>query len=271
MLLLPQRNDRAILVLAGNRDEVFIDPGTARVLGRRRFGASLTECVKQFHVGLFAGRTGRVLVGIGGLGSLALGTTGLVLWWRSRGIRAPVLNVHRQLGLVGLVPSSILAVTGAVLIFRPYLAPVLNLLTGPMPLDIVAHSQGDPGQKAPSLEDIRQKALRIHPNARVTRLYLPEGFHGTFAARLRLPEDGNPHGNTAILFDRYSGAMILEHCSRSTSPLQKILWYAAYPWHTGDALGFPGKCLVALTGLVPSALLITGLIWWRTRKYPMRP
>src|SRR4051794_14364678 len=42
LLVLPRRNDRAVLALTGrgeDRWEVFVHPGTARVLGRRRFGS----------------------------------------------------------------------------------------------------------------------------------------------------------------------------------------------------------------------------------------
>ena len=277
MVLLPNRNDRAILVfLVGrgpaDRWEVFVDPSTAKVLGRRRFGSAWIERVKQLHVELFAGRVGRMIVGAGGLCSLALGGTGLVLWWRTRPrspshFRRPAaLDVHRRFGIIGLVPTTILAMTGALLIFRPYLAPILNHLTGPMPLELVVHSRGDRNLKPPSLDQIRDQALQAYPDSRVTRLYLPEGIRGTFAARLHLPEDANPHGNTAMLFDRYSGELIQEHSSRVTSVVQKILWYAPYPWHTGDALGLFGRGLVALAGMIPFALLTTGVMWWRSRR-----
>lgn len=89
MMLFPDRPDRAWLVLLVGRGptdrwEVYVDPGTARVLGRRRFGSAWTETVKRLHVELFAGPTGRIVVGLGGLASLALGATGLALWWRGR-------------------------------------------------------------------------------------------------------------------------------------------------------------------------------------------
>jgi uncharacterized iron-regulated membrane protein len=277
MLLLPERDDRAILVLLvgrgpADRWEVFVDPSTAKVMGRRRFGSAWTERVKQLHVELFAGRKGRIIVGLGGLCSLCLGGTGLLLWWRTRPrspsrFRHPVaLDVHRKVGFAGLIPSTILGLTGVLLIFRPYLAPILHPLTGPMPLDSVVYSEGDRSLEPPSLDRIRDQARTAYPDARVTRLYLPDGAKGTFAVRLHLPEDGNPHGNTAMLFDRYNGELIQEHSSRETSVLQKIIWYAVYPWHTGDALGLVGRVLVALSGLIPVTLLATGVLWWRNRR-----
>jgi prepilin-type N-terminal cleavage/methylation domain-containing protein len=156
-------------------------------------------------------------------------------------IEGMALDVHRKFGIVGLIPLTILGLTGALLIFRPYLAPILNPLTGPLPLGSAVHSRGDRSLKPPSLDQIRDQALLAYPDARVTRLNLPEGVEGTFAARLHLPEVGNPHGNTAILFDRYSGELIQEHSSRGTSAVQKIVWYAAYPWQTGDASGLVGR------------------------------
>jgi uncharacterized iron-regulated membrane protein len=226
------------------------------------------ERVKQLHVELFSGKRGRIVVGIGGLVSILLGGTGLALWWRSRNPGWPrsAYGWHRQLGLLSVIPLTILAMTGSMLVFRPYILPVLNEITGPMPLETVVKSRGDRSTPAPTLDQIRDRALAAYPDATVTRIYLPEGPDGTFAVRLRLPEDGNPHGNSAMRFDRYGGESIQEHSSRSTSSIQKILWYAPYPWHTGDAMGLVGRCLVALSGLIPSVLLATGVVCWRTRR-----
>jgi uncharacterized iron-regulated membrane protein len=135
-----------------------------------------------------------------------------------------------------------------------------------MPLDIVARSQGDPSATPPALDQICRDALVRYPDAKVTRLHLPEGVDGSYAVRLRLPEDGNPHGNTAILFDRYTGEILREVTSRGASLSQRVLWYAPYPWHTGDALGLAGRLLMATCGLVVPALLVTGVVSWMNAK-----
>jgi len=277
MFLFPNRSDRAIVVLLAGpgsdcRWEVFVDPHTARLLGRRRLGSGWLESVKRLHVELFAGRRGRVIVGVGGLCSLALGVTGFVLWWRSPrrmpiySRRTLMLDVHRQVGIFGLLPATIIALAGAMLIFRPYLTPIFDVLTGPLPSETGIHSTGDHTLASPSLEDIYNHACQIHPDATITRLYLPEGSRGTFAVRMRLPEEQNPHGNTAVYFDRYTGQRIHEQTSRGASLIRNLLWYAPYPWHTGDALGVSGQWLVGLTGLVPSILLATGICWWRSHR-----
>jgi uncharacterized iron-regulated membrane protein len=277
MFLFPNRRDRAIVVLLAGRGsddrwEVFVDPSTARLLGRRRLGSGWLERVKRLHVEVFAGRRGRVIVGLGGLCSLVLGATGFMLWWRTRrrmpryNRRTLMLDVHRQAGIFGLLPMTIVALAGAMLIFRPYLTPVFHVLTGPLPSDTGIHSTVDHTLASPSLDKIYNHARQIHPDATITRLYLPEGSRGTFAVRMRLPEEQNPHGNTAVYFDRYTGQLIHEQTARNASPLQKLLWYAPYPWHMGDALGMTGQCIAALSGLLPSALLATGLVWWRFRR-----
>lgn len=283
MILFPDREGVALLAFLGGRDpsdrwEVFVDPHSAKVLGRRRFGAALIDRIKSFHVELLIGKRGRLVVGAIGLLSLALGVSGTYLWWRTRprnsnGSRTRarvVLDVHRQVGLFGLVPTTVLAATGAFLIFRPYIAPIVDRITGPMPSDLSASSSGDRGQTPPSLDRIYRMAARAYPDARITRLYLPEGPEGSFAVRLRLPEEGNPHGNTAILFDRYDGKVLRELTSRSADSLQQILWYAPYPWHTGDALGLSGRWLAAVSGAIPAILLGSGVIWW-ARRFGRRP
>ncbi|MHC5542470.1 PepSY-associated TM helix domain-containing protein, partial [Singulisphaera rosea] len=278
MLLFPDREGVALMAFLGGRDpsdrwEVFVDPHSAKIQGRRRFGTGLIDRIKAFHVELLLGKQGRLVVGAIGLLSLTLGASGTWLWWwtRPRSVDGPrrrvwtALDVHRQVGILGLVPTTVLAVTGASLIFRPYLAPIVERITGPMPLDLSARSSGDRTQAPPSLDRICELAARAYPDARITRLYLPEGPEGSFAVRLRLPEEGNPHGNTAILLDRYDGKVLRKLTSRSANSLQQILWYAPYPWHTGDALGLSGRWLAAASGAIPAILLVSGVLWWRRR------
>ncbi len=279
MLLVPDRDDRAMLVLLVGRDpsdrwEVFVDPHTAKVLGRRQFGSGWIERVKRLHVELFAGRIGRNSVGVGGLLWLFMGGTGLILWWRTRRVRTPhfgAFSLHRWIGLFSLVPSLILSTTGALLVFRPYVAPLLNLVTGPMPLDAKVSSRGDRTQIPPTLDQIRDRALMAYPDGKITRLYLPDRLDGTFDVRICLPEDQNPHGNTAIKFDRFEGTLLKAHSSRDTSLVQKFLWYAAYPWHTGDALGMAGRVVFAASALLPSGLMATGVTLWARRLRRERP
>ncbi len=275
MLLLPQEDDSPLVVFrAGqkpeDRWEVFVDPHTAKILGQRQFGTTWLDWVKRFHVEILAGKSGRLIVGAGGLISLALSLSGALLCWKSRAISLPkpskarwtAFDLHRQVGIVGLIPTTILALTGVLLIFRPYLAPAIERITGPMPKDITADSRADQNQTGPTVDQICEKASRAYPDGWITRIYLPEGPKGSFAVRLRLPKDGNPHGNTAILFDRYDGAVLKESSSRSANRIQRVLWYAPYPWHTGDALGGLGRGVVALSGIFPAILLLTGVLWW---------
>jgi len=284
MLLLPQRSDQAMLVLLAGRSptdrwEVFVDPNGPRILGRRRFGSAWTEWLKRAHVEVFVGWPGRLLVGAGGIASLALSLSGAWLWWRTRPRCSPTsprrwlaLRLHRRVGVLSLAPLTVLATTGLILIFRPYLTPVLNLATGPMPLDVAPRSSPESQRDStpPTLDQIRDRALAAYPDARITRIYPPEGPEGTFAVRLRLPEEANPHGNTALRFDRYRGNIVQNHGSRMTSAVQKTLWYAPYPWHTGDALGFFGRVLVSVSGLATVGLTATGVHHWNQRRRARR-
>jgi uncharacterized iron-regulated membrane protein len=281
-LILPPTNpDRSmIVVLMGKRIEdrweVFVDPYSGEILGRRRLDQAWTHQLEKLHAEWLSGKPGKLVAGLVGLISLALSATGLVLWFQtrrrssqsqsaSRSLKPArlALDVHRWVGIITLVPSMILATSGAILVFRPYIAPILKLATGPMPLEAEPQSRGNRSLIPPSLDQIRDQALIAFPDARITRIYLPERSNGTFAVRLKLPEEDSPHGNTAIRFDRYDGSTLQVHSSRMTNSTQKLLWYAAYPWHTGDALGMSGRVIVALSGLAPTILLATGLIWWR--------
>src|SRR6185312_4248082 len=66
--------------------QVFIDPVSGAVLGTQKAGLPpALMFVHQLHGNFLIGREGRQFVGWLGVAMLALGVTGLVLWWPKRG------------------------------------------------------------------------------------------------------------------------------------------------------------------------------------------
>ena len=83
---------------SGNRfHTLLLDPVSAELLGELS-DRSFVRTLQDLHFDLLAGRTGRLVNGVGALFLLAMCATGLVIWWpgRSNWRRAFTVDVHRQ-------------------------------------------------------------------------------------------------------------------------------------------------------------------------------
>jgi uncharacterized iron-regulated membrane protein len=132
-LTLPEREGRpARLRLERARPaevvEVWLHPGSARVLGSRWLERSPLHALLALHTELYLGGRGRLVVGALGLLLALQGATGLFLWWPftrrpahgftiRRGRRWPVVgyDLHKVIGIVSLAFHVPVALTGALL------------------------------------------------------------------------------------------------------------------------------------------------------------
>src|SRR3546814_8121606 len=104
--------------------EVLVDPGNGQILGSRIWRSNFVAVTYDLHYTLLVGRSGRDIVGFGGIGLLLSLGSGLYLWWpRAGGLRralhvksrAPfsrrVYDIHKCAGLpaVGLLGVSALS------------------------------------------------------------------------------------------------------------------------------------------------------------------
>lgn len=131
-LTLPEREGHAARLRlerpGGEIVEVWIDPGSAHVLGSRWLERSPLHALRALHTELYLGGRGRFAVGaLGGLLVLQ-GATGLFLWWpftrrpsrgftvrRGRRWRVVGFDVHKVVGIASLAFHLPVAGTGALL------------------------------------------------------------------------------------------------------------------------------------------------------------
>ena len=256
--------------------QVFIDPASGAVLGTRRAGLPpALAFVHRLHGNFLMGREGRQFVGWLGVAMLALGVTGLMLWWPKRGqwkyaffVRrtATGLRFHRELhaatGIWIFVVFMMVSFSGVVIAFPNVFGlgnqagrPAFNLREGPQ----IAPGDGAAALSAEQAVAMAQTAL---PNATPTGITLPSRPDRTIMVNM---EARGAVGAT-VYIDPWRGRIV---ATRDPSG-SFMAWQR--PLHQGSGLGVVWQALVFLSGLVPALFVITGVIMWlkkRKRHLPM--
>ena len=277
----PSRPDRPVRarVMApdGTRTDLLLNSATAEIIGP--LPGSLFPVLFDLHAHLLSGPTGHTVVGALGLLLIATLVPGIVLWWprpgqwrmaftikRGAGLRRRLLDLHKVGGAVLAIPLLVTAITGAVLVYRQSLAPLVVALGG----EVMR-----PGATGPSLEEsgprrdfdaMLEEAQRRLPDGRVTAFVLPRKPGGPIQVRFALPGDPHPRGNSSVQFDNAGRVLAV----RRGTDLPAANWAVdllPYPVHTGDVFGLGGRLIMLVGGLALPTLWGTGLwLWLRARR-----
>lgn len=255
---------------------LLLDPASGELLGELP-ADSFVRTLQDLHFDLLAGRTGRIVNGIGGLLLLAMCLTGLVIWWpgRSHWRRGFVVDVSRQwkritwdlhsaAGIWTFAFVAMWGVTGAYFAFPAAFRATVDVFS---PLTVArAPQSGRPlaeGQRAPAPRDLIDEASRYAPGLHVARVVTPSSstaaFLVLFAAAAPTPLGGDPL--TPVYLDQYSGALLAAPAPARSAGDAVIAWMA--PLHVGSFGGWPVKVAWLVIGLTPPLLFVTGfLMWW---------
>lgn len=288
----PARGDGA------RRSEVFVDPHTGRVLGRRPENGGVVGTLFRVHANLLGGAAGRQAVGWLGVALLLLCLTGAVVWWprtprlrrlvealgvrRDAGPRRTNYDLHRAGGAWTLAYLAVLALTGAGLVFYGTTGRLLDTVTDSRPMPPPPASaperagsaaEGAPplGRDPAALDRAWRDARSALPKAAFTYLILPSEPDGAVAFRGRMPGELHPNGRSFVWYDRWTGERLrVDDATRAD--LGPRLLHALYPVHIG---AFPlgpleprhVRLAWAALGLAPALLMVTGFLvwWWRGR------
>jgi uncharacterized iron-regulated membrane protein len=259
-------------------DPVVVHPTTGAILGVRRQQAWL-DWLQDLHFYLLGGDTGLVVNGIGGLLLLAMGLTGLVVWWPgvgswrrsltidfSRHWRRINWDLHSAVGFWTSLMLVMWAATGVYFAFPAQFRAAVNAVSALSPAEPVVASAGTAGAggRSAQLAAALAAAHEAVPGATVARISFPRT--GASALEVVMAPHGirrsNEIGYVSLYFDRNSGALLerRKHDVASAGDFVMV-WVGAAP--TGNFGGWPLKILWALLGLAPPLLFVTGvLMWW---------
>lgn len=267
------------------------------VLAEKKREGSFFDVVTKIHTELVAGKTGQWIVGVSSIFLLALMGTGLVLWWPkqwrmlkqaikpdvSKKGRALHFNLHNTLGFWSAPPLLFIALTGAIMAFKP-IGDGLRLLGGggkPRVPEATSVRSRPPA----SLDKVALTARGLFPDSRELRLHFPN--QGKKAKIETMDDEGkrlpvwriesisadtpHDHARSLAYLDPRSGD-VLDFRPFDARAIGERLRALARPIHDGSIFGRPTQLIALFAVLVLPVLSVTGVVlWWmRTRSASAR-
>ncbi|WP_293312007.1 PepSY-associated TM helix domain-containing protein [Pedobacter sp. UBA5917] len=273
-------NEAYSIINAKTDEQVFINPYTGKIGGKRIYTSSFIRVVTELHRTLLIPVAGRYICGLASLCLLILTISGLRLWipkkWKqlksvltvrfSGSFKRQNYDWHNSLGFYSSPIVAILSLTGFSITFSTLVIPLLFILSGKSPQGVAAllgaksawHAQAVPLP----LKDIAAAAKEKMPNAYIGGIAFPADKMGTYRLDMisgNLPKVGK---REMLVVDQYTAKTLLN--SRQDFPNvgnAYLSWLT--PIHYGSFGGRPTQVIAIIAGLIPLALFITGfIIWW---------
>ena len=258
------------------REMVWFSADGTRVVRSETWGQYLMSWLYELHMHLLAGETGSLLVGWGGLATLMILFTGLVSWWPRGSWRSALAfkrnavsirrlrDLHKLAALWSAPLLMLLVLTGVLLALPTVKDQVLSAL------QLSPESTSTPrsiatGKVAITLGQALDIAHAMVPASRLVFIEVPGDPQA--ALRLRVQQPGDLHGRfpqSSVYVDRYSGEVLaVKDVERGNAYTLVTNWIR--PLHDGSIAGIGTRILAVVLGLLPAALLITGILYWRER------
>jgi uncharacterized iron-regulated membrane protein len=270
--------------------QLFVDPYTAKVLGRRiyqhgdrTFSQPLIPIIMTFHWTLLLGVNNAYV-----LGSLAILVffsilIGLYLWfpltgdWRlglkikwGASAERLVFDVHRSVGIYCAAILLVTLFTGAAMIFKPATRSATALFSPVRPDPEFGKSTPLPGQSPIGVNAAVAAADKIFPDGRLHWILLPSAPSGVYVVGKQSDDEPNrTKTNRNVGVDQYSGKILhVQDRNGFTAGETFLEWL--FPLHSGEAFGAMGRSIVLFVGLAPLALYVTGFLRWRQKRRTQR-
>jgi uncharacterized iron-regulated membrane protein len=300
--LLPQRADESVMMRVVARDgasplsfdQVFVDPATGAMLGRRLWGEccftrpQLIPALYRLHMSLFIpGRAGTLLMGGVALAWLFDSFVGLALAWPrgkrprrawlqaltfKRGAKRfrALFDLHRLLGLWPWPLLIMSAVTSISLNLRhEVFEPVVELFS-PLKPNVFEEPARPTMPSKLSFDDAGIRALKGASSAFVAPSvvyiqHVPDlGVYSVGIAE-RGGNARNGLGPSWYYIDHASGA-IRDRNVIGAGSNGDVFLQAQLPLHNGRIAGDIGRILMAFFGIAVAGLSLSGVyLWWRKR------
>ncbi|MGH9023598.1 MAG: PepSY domain-containing protein, partial [Acidimicrobiia bacterium] len=276
---------------------VYVDPGTGQVNGSRPEASGFIYWVQRGHYLLwqddgFLWIDGDDLTGLVALATLLLTLSGAYIWYlprvrnrlqtmrirRKRGWFIFSLDLHRTLGLLVLIPLTVISFTGAAFAF-----PDMKLLWARLTPAKHEYTQHEPDEEFLSEEISGARVLTTDTVAELIRKRYPslvletlepptesDGVWGAWLTRGFSPwtRDGSG-GNLYLQIDRFSHKILYAGKPEEGNVFDQAWDDWSLPLHGGDFLSNGSRSVWVLVGLSPLVLSVTGVvIWLRRRKRP---
>jgi uncharacterized iron-regulated membrane protein len=260
----------------------YVDPGTGKILGTKTSDGFMGFLVEFHHYLLLKDYNGMDFVGYIGIIFFIIILTGIYLWWpgiknwmrgfvirRNGNTYVKNYDWHRVIG-ISFVPFFIMiSLTGAAFPFGKDFLGSFGVKTSANPPDKQLIATPLPGGKLP-LDNIISAAKETIPGAVVTQIRMPgkpKKGEQEKAVEIRLSHSYDPSaastGNARVWVDPYSAKVVGKADATVDSSFGSLYQTWLFPLHTGRFGGLFTQVLYAIGGVIPSVLMVTGLVMWR--------
>ncbi|MGC4027693.1 MAG: PepSY-associated TM helix domain-containing protein [Steroidobacteraceae bacterium] len=263
-------------------DRVYINPYTGELLGERMTHHISFDSIDSFihglHIQLVGGPWGFRTMGVVAAIWLLSSLVGLALsWpplWRRLRSWAGVLSlrpgnayrlnqdVHRAGGVWLLPVSVMLAFTAVVMNLPELVRPVVASLS-PLAQRPAGTAVAEQDARV-SFGEADAAVGQRFPEAKINNI-LRDYFNGRYSVYFHLPDDINPRGSNFALVDLRSREITgVIRPAQGSAGDRFMAWI--FPLHSGQAFGWPGRLLVALSGAVIVVTNGASLYTWIARR-----
>ena len=277
------RHDLYVRDAAGDKSIIRVD-GAGNVLRtlpyeRDYAHGGVIQAAAALHQTLFAGDTGKLIIGMSGLLLLSSIVMGVVLAWPARARagqwRAVLLPKHakpgaarryawhRAAGLWMALPAAILVTTGMLMTIEHSLERWLGQDGTPAELTAAPAVAGQPIGAA----DAIKSALARFPSAEFSGTSMPDAEQPWYRVRVRQPDEWRrAYGTTVVYVSAVDGNVLLAE-DALRAPTARSFIDNLYPIHTGEWAGLPGRLVSLAVACWLLTMLVLGLgLWWIRRR-----
>lgn len=254
----------------------YFDPASGELLLTRSPDNDWVLWLRDLHTHLLAGEAGEQALGVFGLVALFLLLSGLYLWWPRWHALASSLrwyaqpparrwfSWHRSGGALLLPILLLVTASGVAMVYHDAARGSLRRMFADGP-EIVPPAQLPRMQQDTDWAAVLQTAKNHLPDGELRRIAVPKAGDALISIRYRAAGEWHPNGRSVIWLDPYRSRVVQLHDATQQGTGARID-EAMYPLHGGFVGGRPWQLTVALCGLLPAFLWVTGFLFWRARR-----
>jgi uncharacterized iron-regulated membrane protein len=274
-IALPNDELTAFEGVAKNGDRHYFDPVDGQPLLVRVAGRDALLVVLDWHTHLLSGSNGETVLGVVALTGLFMLGSGLWLYWpgRRRALthlkphaRPPIqrwASWHRMVGVIAFPLLLTTIGTGTTMAYRGAVRTGLIQLFGePQPAKPpkLSHASGNVSWSA-----LLEAAHTAAPDAAITRINLPVRPGAALVVRIRHQGEWNLAGRSTLFLNPYTAQVLGGEDATRLGPGARLA-NALFPIHSAAVGGGLWRIVLAVGALLPTFMLVTGLLFWRARR-----
>lgn len=261
---------------------VDVNPVSGAVLGAKSSETSFLRWLQLLHFDLLAGRTGRIVNGVGAMLLLAMCLTGVVIWWPgiknwkrsltvdfSKKWKRVNWDLHSAAGIWTMAIITMWAVTGVYFAWPTEFRSLVNWFS---PVSLAKVSKPDIANKGkvppPDVRKLLAHAQSLSPGGKLLSLSFPVDDKGHIRVYLARENPPAYESSDYHYFDPFTGQHLAVWRRGLNQSAGDIVMSWIGPLHFGTFGGQgPGglavKALWLCLGLIPPLLTVTGfLMYW---------